>query len=92
MITRLGPKQDKSVPTDLLLEKIIFGIWFGLVFKKWETDIITLFFASNQIFEWDDIFCGKIIKIKNILEANLQQQEYLCNEYLNITFTEDEVK
>lgn len=53
--------------------------------------LLLFFSASNWASDFNDIFLTKIIK-KSMLEANMQQEEYILNEYLNVNSTEGKVK
>lgn len=92
MINNLGPKRVKSIPMELVLENGSSVFAIDCILKKWETDFGSLFSGSNCPAEWNNCFLARIVDLKNIMEANMQQDSYSFNQYLNASITEEEVK
>lgn len=42
--------------------------------------------------EWDIFFIGRMVALKNTMEANMQQNSYSFNQYLNTNIADEDIK
>lgn len=89
-IKKLGPKRSKPVPMKVEIDGDIHSDT-NTVLNKWKQDFSNLLNCPDSTNNFDNEFYSNILNHKNQLEDEMNNENYICNEFINEPIRIDEV-